>query len=258
MEILRSIARSRFLTSGQIRRTHFADKPGQAAAIRSSNRALARLGDMQLIDHLERRVGGMRAGSSSHVWSLAPAGARLLESTGQFDGLPRRVREYEPTLTFLEHTLAVAEVCLTLSEAAHSGKFAILELQREPDCWRAYNGSHGGIVHLKPDLAVVTASGAFEDHWFVEVDLDTEPPSRVVRTCLRYEAYRRSGAEQRRLGLFPAVVWIVPNEQRKASLARHLAAEPRLSRGMYAVVVLDELASLMKSGMETPETGHES
>ena len=70
-------------------------------------------------------------------------------------------------------------------------------------------------MRLKPDLAVVTATAKFEDHWFFEVDLASEPPSRIIRTCLNYQEYRRSGVEQRRLGLFPAVVWIVPTGRRK-------------------------------------------
>lgn len=256
--VLESVARNRFLTSHQIRRTHFADHATDAAAIRSTNRALARLGDLGLIGHLRRRIGGVRAGSGSHVWSLTEAGARLLSTVAEVEGLPVRFRSHEPTSTFLEHTLAVAEVCLTLSEAAQRGEFDLLDLQREPDCWRAYSGPYGGVAQLKPDLALVTASGDYEDHWFLEIDRDTEPPSRVLRACLKYEEYRRTGEERRRLGIFPAVVWVVPDQKRAATLKRHIADEARLSRDLFTVVSLDDLATVVTAGSDAQETDHDS
>jgi len=182
----------------------------------------------------------------------------LLEATDRGDRIARRVREYEPTPTFLEHNLAVAEVCLTLSEAERRGDITVLELQREPDCWRAYSASGGGVARLKPDLAVVTASGDFEDHWFLEIDLDTEPPSRIVRTCFRYVAYQSSGEEQKRLGVFPAVVWAVLSSERKSTLQQRIASESRLRPGLFGVCLLGDLLPLMQTGMAPQENGHES
>ena len=258
IEILSSIATNRFLTSHQIRRTFFAHHVTDAAAIRASNRVMSRLATLGLVCHLLRRIGGVRAGSGSHVWSLSEAGARMLRTTQELDGLPERLRAHEPTSTFLEHTLAVAEVCLRLSEAADRGEFTIVELHREPQCWRAYSGRDGGVVHLKPDLALVTASGEYEDHWFIEVDRDTEPPSRVIRACLKYEAYRQTAAERKRLGVFPAVVWVTPDSKRAASLEGHIERTPGLSRGLYAVVPLDDLVPLVGAGIGSREISRES
>ena len=256
MEVLESVATNRFLTSHQIRRTHFAAHATDAAAIRSTNRALARLAGLGLVAHLERRVGGVRAGSGSHVWTLTEAGARLLRATGEMDGLPLRLRAHEPTASFLEHTLAIAEVCLRLTEAERHGKFAIIELQREPDCWRAHSRRHGDDIRLRPDLSLVTASGEYEDHWFLEIDRDTEPPSRVIRACLKYEVYRQTDAEQKRTGIFPAVVWVVPDSKRASTLRTHIAATEGLSRGHYAVVTLDDLLPLVKAGIGSQEIDH--
>jgi hypothetical protein len=256
MNVLEEVANNRFLTSHQIRRLHFADHATNAAAIRSTNRALARLSELGLITHLERRVGGVRAGSGSHVWTLTEAGARLLNLANVMDGLPARFRAHEPTVTFLEHALAVTEVGVRLSEADRGGDFSIVELRREPDCWRAYSGRHGGVVQLKPDLSLVTASGEYEDHWFLEIDRNTEPPSRVIRACLKYEAYRETGAEQKRVGIFPAVVWITPDAKRATNLQNHIAKAPGLSHGSYAVVEIDRLAALIMAGIGSQETGH--
>src|SRR5665811_980645 len=248
LQILLSVATHRFLTTRQICRMHFADKMTETAALRSANRALDKLRGLQLLVALDRRIGGVRAGSGSYIWSLGHIGARLLQRASHVDGLPRRQRQREPSTTFLEHTLAVAEVSLRLREIANRGEVTLLGVQHEPACWRPFSGPGGGTVRLKPDLAVVTATEEFEDHWFFEVDLATEPPSRVVRACLSYQAYRQSGIEQRRLGLFPAVVWIVPTGRRKETLESHMNQHEAISARLFTVITLDELEALIQHG----------
>jgi len=248
IEIMGSVATYRFLTTRQICRLHFADKPTETAALRSANRILTKLRDLRLLAPLARRIGGVRAGSGAYVWSLGEIGARLLRSNGAESALAKRQRLFEPSPTFLEHTLAVAEVCIRLCEADNRGQISILEVQYEPACWRPYSGASGATRCLKPDLAVVTATDEFEDHWFFEIDLETEPPSRIVRTCLKYEAYRASGAEQRRLGLFPAVVWIAPTSGRKLTLQSHIGQQAKISSGLFTVITLDELEALVQGG----------
>ena len=255
IEVMESVATNRFLTSHQIRRLHFSGHATSAAAIRSTNRALARLATLGLLAHLDRRIGGVRAGSGSHVWTLAEAGARLLRAGGEFDELPARYRAHEPTLSFLEHTLAVAEVCVALTEAERGGQLSIIELLREPECWRTHCRRHGDDIRLRPDLSLVTASGDYEDHWFLEIDRCTEPPSRVVRACQKYEAYRLTGAEQMRAGVFPAVVWVTPDTKRCVTLRTHIAQTSDLDQRIFAVVHAANLPSLIKTGMGSQETG---
>ncbi len=248
LKIVETVSTHRFLTTRQICRFHFKDKPTKTAALRSANRVLSKLRDLRMLVSLERRIGGVRAGSGSFVWGIGPVGARLLNQANQVDELPVRHRAHEPSLTFLKHTLAVAEVSLRLAEATRAGRFTLIGIQHEPACWRAYNGSGGGTLRIKPDLAVVSASDDFEDHWFIEVDLATEPPSRVIRTCLSYQDYQRSGAEQRRLGLFPAVVWIVPTAHRKETIESRLKDDRAIDVRLFRVIALDELEALMERG----------
>jgi len=248
IEITETVAIHRFLTTRQICRFQFMEKPTKTAALRSANRVLAKLRDLRVLVSLERRIGGVRAGSGSYVWGLGPVGARLLNQANQVEELPVRHRAHEPSLTFLKHTLAVAEVALRLAEAQRAGRFAIMDIQHEPACWRAYNGSGGGTLRIKPDLAVVSATEDFEDHWFFEVDLATEPPSRVVRTCLSYQEYHRSGVEQRRVGLFPAVVWIVPTAHRKETILLRLKDDRTIDVRLFRVITLDELETLTERG----------
>jgi hypothetical protein len=132
MKIVASVAMYRLLTTRQICRLHFADKATETAALRSANRTLDKLRGLRLLVPLQRRIGGVRAGSGAYIWSLGHVGARLLQRADNVDGRPQRRREFEPSSTFLEHTLAVAEVCLRLTEAAQRGDVTLVGIQHEP------------------------------------------------------------------------------------------------------------------------------
>ena len=250
LAILRLVADHRFLTTNQICKFHFTNKPTKTAALRSANRTLARLRDLRLLVSLERRIGGVRAGSGSFVWSLGIIGARTLNDGDANGSTSCRYREHEPTTTFLEHHLAVAEVHLELQMVASGQAIALSSLQLEPTCWRSYLGPGGERRWLKPDLAVTTTSDDFEDHWFFEIDRGTEPPSRVLRKCLQYREYRATGIEAHRVGVFPAVVWIVPSSKRVQSLQICLKEREGMGDRLFSFITLDQLGDLVISGPE--------
>lgn len=249
LDVLASLQQYRFVTTQQIARLHFEATP-ESAVPRRVNHALARLRALGVVTTLERRIGGVRAGSAGYVWTLTDGGRRVTAATSG-ETRPPRVRAYEPSVAFLEHTLAVGETALVAHEAARRGACRILTLEVEPEAWRPYVGPTGAVVRLKPDLAIVTEAGGFEDRWFIEVDRDTEPPSRVIAKCLAYERYRATGIEQREHGVFPATVWLVPSERRATQLRERIDGDPRLSQQMYAVITLDRFADLLGSGLES-------
>ena len=250
LAILRSVADHRFLTTSQIARLHFSNNQSSLPALRSANRTLARLKEQHLLSNLERRIGGVRAGSGSFVWTLGNTGARILNHGDQQRTTQSRYREYEPTSTFLEHHLAVAEVHLSLKAISTGSASAVMlsDLQLEPKCWRSYLGQAGEMQWLKPDLVATTTTLDFEDHWFLEVDRGTEPPSRIVRKCHQYQKYRSTGIEQRRIGVFPAVVWIVPSVVRIQSLQAHLKEIGLATDGLFWIITLDQLGNLIERG----------
>lgn len=241
--ILHHLAQLRFMTSTQIRDLVFQDKHSSSAALRGTNRAMSKLRSGGIVTALDRRIGGVRAGSGSYVWTLTEGGARLVDRAST----ARKSRPRQPSRTFLEHHLTVTEAVVRLHAATRRTNTNLEVVQAEPECWRRYIGPHGSAMYLKPDLAAMTASSAFDDYWFFEVDLDTEPPSRVVRKCLQYDTYRRTGLEQGDLGVFPAVVWIVPSKARREQLVRHLA-EAQLDQRVFIVITLDELPNLITAG----------
>ncbi|KOX19058.1 replication-relaxation family protein [Nocardiopsis sp. NRRL B-16309] len=255
--VLESLRELRLLTTALLRRLHFIHHPEEAdddsegagrthateaAAAVAAMRVLGRLERHGLVARLTRRIGGVRAGSSGIVWQLGATGERLLRV---IHGDPKRKRYLEPSRGFVDHTLAVAEIAVRLRESERQGAVELLDLEAEPTAWRSFVAPHGARSWLKPDLFAITASGDFEDHWFLEVDRGTEHPSTVMRKAHVYERYAASGGHQAEHGLFPAVVWVVPDHNRKKALKAALAAERRLTPERYRVVTEAEFDALV-------------
>jgi len=260
VEILKATRDYRYLTTDQLRRLYFRDSISDIAALRSANRILAKLKGLDLLRPLTRRIGGVRAGSSSFVWALSPTGARLLDMQECAEN-PKRKRFREPRPTFLEHTLGVAELSIRLMEMGFLNTpkisktpetaITLISQELEPTCWRIYTGIGGAVKTLKPDLYTITSAGEYEDYTFWEVDLSTEAPSQVVRKCEQYIAYRNSGLEHRNNdGVFPSVVWLVPTEKRKDSLKRHISEMRGGNTDIFTVITMDELYALVELGAE--------
>ena len=71
------------------------------------------------------------------------------------------------------------------------------------------------------------------DDWFVEVDLGTEHLPVVLRKCRTYRRYHDTGTEQHDRGLFPAVVWIVPDPIRATKIRDAIAADRHLTSELF-------------------------
>jgi hypothetical protein len=215
--------------------------------LKGANRGLKKLRELGLTGALERRIGGVRAGSGSRIWYLTDGGERLLRLDGGVTR-PRR-RFFEPSPHFLSHTLAVAECYVQLTEICGGRGLELTAPDLEPSCWRPFNHI-GKMVTLRPDLFAVTVCGEYEDRWFFEMDLSTEAPIRVMEKCRRYHDYYRSGLEQQRHEVFPLVVWIVPDEARKTSLTAHIRDEFKKQPRIFIVITPDELEALIRQGID--------
>ncbi|MFN8103916.1 MAG: replication-relaxation family protein [Acidimicrobiia bacterium] len=229
--LLADVARLRLMTGGQIARLHFGVSE---SARRLARRELARLVEARLLVRLGRRIGGVRAGSAGYVYGLDVAGQRLARP-GQ--------RRWWPVTTpgepFLRHVLAVAGVYVELRLAEQTGGFEVVAFEAEPACWRPYYGPGSERLTLKPDVYVVTVSLGYEDHVFIEVDLATESGPRLAAKARLYIAYFRSGTEQARSGLFPQVLWLVPDQARLSQLVDVLGRLDAAFWRLFAVATLD-------------------
>ena len=245
MKILGHIREHRFLTTKQIQRLQFWDHASQGAAIRACVRVLTRLRLRALIYKLERQIGGLHAGSGSYVWGIDDAGDRLLRA--QPESLTaKRARTFEPTPLFLAHTLAIAETRVLLEEAAHEQQLELLSVTTEPSNWRTFIGRGGSPQVLKPDLHAITATGEFEDHWFIEIDNGTESLPTLLTKCLTYQRYFETGIEHAATGVFPAVVWIIADLRRRERLLGAIDAEHRLDERLFRVTNVAEFLDLTR------------
>lgn len=244
-ELLKAVQQYRYLMTGQIQRLLFTDAANPSAGLRATSRTLKKLSKAGMVSSLSRRIGGVRAGSGSLIWYLTHAGERLLR-LHDAKAFPVR-RHFEPSPYFLAHTLAIAETALQLMEICQKHEPKITALQLEPECWRTY--SNAGIsLSLKPDLFAITTTEEYEDRYFIEVDLDTESPAKIIEKCQRYHAYYRSGLEQEESEMFPLTVWIVPSTSRKEKLIRHLREAFEKQAKLFAVITGNELERLILEG----------
>ncbi|UUY01810.1 replication-relaxation family protein [Svornostia abyssi] len=233
--VLTFLNSTRMATGTQLARRLWASEDPSDRHARAARRALHRLEGLRLIGRLGRRLGGIRAGSSSIVYRLETPGHRLLT--------PGRKKPVAHTsYVTLAHTLAVTELVVQLHERAIHSDLAIASLETEPACWRTFIGPYGDLVFLRPDFFAVLAGPVHQDRWFVEVDLATESPARVRAKAKRYLAHLLAGTEQRAHGAYPRVVWAVPNEARHAQLEQALHDLDPLAPRLFVVWHFDEVA----------------
>lgn len=197
--ILEDVGRVRVLTGRQVERLHFAELTGRHRD-RTRRRVLERLVSLELLTPLERRIGGVRAGSAGLVFALGPAGQRLLE-LGHGTGARIR-RPSTPTPRFMIHNLAVAELYVGLVEAARNDSLSVVEYRAEPACW--WRTGEGEWV--KPDAFVVVASGEVEDSWAIEVDQATESLPTMRRKVKVYLDLVADGERGPDGGVLPRVL----------------------------------------------------
>lgn len=241
-QVLELVGSHRFLTTGQLTAFTFHHHTTNQSAARICRRVLSRLERWGLLQRPVRRVGGLQAGSAASVWMLTTTGQRLRNlRTGL--GAVGRIRE--PGEGFIRHYLAIADTHLALVEAARAKRLELLKVEIEPAAWRRYTSLSGSQTVLKPDLYAVTASGEFEDHWFIEVDRATESIPTLIKHCRQYEAYRHSGTEQAESGLFPLVLWVVPDEPRAAKLRQALALSRDLDNALFRIVTPERLIAVI-------------
>lgn len=242
--VVRDVVRLRFLTAGQLARLHFVAIPQPVTRARRVQRDLRRLVRQRLLLRLTRRVGGVRAGSASYTYAATAEGLRL---TGYLDGqgIPLARTTHEPGTTFVDHTVAGAEVFVRLIEAARAGRLELLEHQAEPECWRRYLSVSGASLSLRPDAFVALGVGEMEQRSFVEVDRGTEGSTALRRKLHGYLDYHRSGAEQQAHGVFPRVIWQVGNSRRAAVLLALIDELPPAGRTLFAVTTPDDLLAVL-------------
>ena len=240
-QIIRFIDQHRYATTVQLRRMLFTAHATQNAATRACIRVLDRLLTIRILTRLERRVGGYQRGSSAYIWCLDVIGQRLITPAGA----PRR-RFHEPSYLFARHTLAISEAHVELTEAEHHGWFKLARIEIETKAWRSYLTPLGATSILKPDLMATISSVDYDDHWYIEIDLGTESIPVLMRKCHAYEDYRRTGHAQTEHGVFPRVLWVIPNQARLDRLNAALTPDTGLNRRLFVLTTPEKLIASLR------------
>lgn len=249
-EILTSLKYAKYLMTGQIQRLHITDASTQNAASRATTKNMRKLKDLGLVSTFKRRIGGTHKGSASYVWHLTEAGKRLLDLKDNEEPIRRSRRFLEPNFAHMRHTIAVSECYVQLVEISRKYKKLILaEVEWEPDCWRPYR-KDGHDFNLKPDLAAAIYNDGYEDRWFIEIDLNTEALPVVMDKCKRYHYYLHTKAEQKQHGMFPVVIWIVPDENRKQKIIEACDKTFEKQPKMFAVILPNEFEDIIRHGAD--------
>jgi Replication-relaxation len=242
MAMLETLQEFRLMTGGQIKRLHF--RGGEPATeARKARAACKRLAELGVIVRLERRIGGVRAGSEGFVFGLSGLGSAVLDLSESIPARHRRVADTK--LAFQSHVLTVSELAVQLTEAAGNGAFSVDELRAEPGCWRWFSDVGGGQRPLKPDAFLRVGVEDYEFAAFIEVDLASESLPTITRKCMTYVDYWKSGAEQRLNDFFPRVWWLVPHPQRLQAIADVLKHLPADARDLFQVAQFDHAVSVL-------------
>lgn len=243
VSVIRLVARSRLCSGAQLEQLHW-HQGAPATRARQARRVLARLTGWRLLDRLPRQVGGVRAGSRGFVYSLGPAGVRLL---ARLDG--RQVRRLgAPGDRFVRHTLAISGLHAEIVIVCRAGRAELLSFEFEPECWVRFPGPWGTSLTLKPDAAVKLGIGEYEYASLLEMDMATESLPTVERKARRHLDYYRSGQARRLHGVSPRVVWIAPDVTRAERVRRVLDRLGDEAHRLFAVTTSSEAVGWLTSG----------
>jgi hypothetical protein len=220
--VLKDVAVMRLAMANDLQRLQELRSP---LGVRQLRRLLARLHEREVLFRLDRTVGGRARGSAGYVYGVGRAGHRLLIPNDEVAG----PRPWTPRPSWLQHALAAGHLFVVLRELETDKRLDLVRFEAEPAAWRQFV-DEGPTITLKPDAFVVIEHGDFRDSFFIEVDCDTESPTTVARKCEVYRRYWSAGDEQRRSGVFPQVLWLVPSDRRLAVLNRVIDAQGEASQ----------------------------
>ncbi|MGF2993858.1 replication-relaxation family protein [Lactococcus lactis] len=246
-EILAILNVAKFMTTDQLRRQFFAKIPNELSAKRAANRTMKKLEEEKLIAKLPRRIGGYvrenYGGSAPSVWKLTEVGYKILRLK-HTELPPSRKHRIEGKPLFLEHDLGISEVATKFCELEISKKISQLGMEFEPKCWRGFMNA-GEPVSLKPDLYARFVNGGYEESYFLEIDLATEPIQRIFAKCQTYVSYFNTGIEEKTTGLTPYIVWIVPDEKRRDAMEKLFREKMPETSVLFQVIMEQELKTLV-------------
>jgi hypothetical protein len=230
-EILASLDRCRVLSGAQVERLHSHPLSPHTRA-RTRRLVLNRLTGWGVITPLERRIGGIRGGSSGLVFTLDVAGRRLiqLKYPEQAANDQRLRRPWTPGRLFLQHSLSVSELYVGLAEASKQAAFSVDTFQTEPASW--WPDGLGG--WLKPDAYIMLTGTRRRLHYWAEVDRATESLTTIRAKLSTYLDFLNRGQLGPR-DIMPLIVITAPSIVRRDAIKEIVERLPEPATELFMV-----------------------
>ena len=235
--IIRDVASLRLTTGKQLERLYFAGLVDASRPV-VRRRVLGRLVRLRVLATLERRIGGVRAGSDGNVYYLDVAGQRLCDMARRGD---------VPGERYVRHILALTEVYVSLTERARAGRFRLDRFEAEPASW----WPDGQGRRMKPDGYIRVSGADHFDSWWLEVDLATEHLPTLKRKLGSYVDFWRHG----QLGpdkIMPWVLVTVPSEKRCSEIDRLIRQLHPQDAELFTVVLHNDAADSIVRRLSQP------
>jgi hypothetical protein len=236
--LLHNLDVTKLLSGRQLRQLQNAHTGTERRRLRAD---LRRLTELRVLARLNRRVGGVRAGSDSFVYTIDVVGQRLIDPS------PRRQwrKPWTPGVRILVHALAVSDLYVNLVHADRDGLLELLSFASEPRCWRSFVGPGGARMVLKPDAHLIVGVGETELHAWIEVDRSTESLAWITEKAKAYHRYFLTGREQEQSGVFPRALWLAPDPKRASQLAEALSRLPAEHWQLHQVTTADQALAVL-------------
>jgi Replication-relaxation len=241
------LARARLLSGAQLDRLLADPELSPETTARVRRRIMTRLHRAGLVAMLGRRVGGVRAGSAGHIYTLTSAGHTFLALLGG-QPPPGRIRHATtPGPLFLTHALTISGVYVDLIEHSRSGGFQVATFATEPRCWHPVgNGSY-----LRPDAYTVLRTATHADYWWLEIDAGTESPARLRAKARTYTDFLTSGGIGPH-GYPPHVLITTPDTERAHTITRAITNPTDDDGAALTVTTHHHAAQFMTTELKKP------
>jgi hypothetical protein len=228
---LTHLDRARLLTGAQLDRLLAEPNLSAQTVARVRRRIMNRLCDARLVAVFDRPIGGVRAGSAGHIYTLTSAGHAFLAVQA---GQPRPARTYAPIgvgAAFLTHALAVSEIYVQLTQRC-TPQAELAVFATEPRSWHP-DGAGGW---LRPDAYVALDAPAHADTWWIEVDQNTESLPRLRAKIRIYADYLHHGGTGPHGGI-PRVLFTAPTRHRCEAIGDLITGLPPPAEDTFAVLM---------------------
>jgi hypothetical protein len=250
IEIVDSVGALRIATGGHLKSLFFRGE-NESGEARRCRWTLNRLYQLGVLARFERRVGGVRSGSDSHVYRLGTQGHRLVR--WRREGVDARTHlAPEVGMHTMDHALEIVSFYVGLKEEeARRGRahLEVLSFDVERDAWREYALGLGQVRSLKPDAFVRVAVGDIERSWFVELDRGTVMQRTRASHAADYRDYWRSGVDEH----MPGVLWIAQNDL-VAEAAKRAIQPHREPAGLFTIATVETAVKAATQSLDGGES----